>query len=83
MQDHPGTAQALREFYHERRVMITGGLGFIGWNLAERLYGLGARVLVARVLAACFDGGDEPRQCQAIAGDQAGGELVRGGRARQ
>ena len=23
--------------------MITGGLGFIGWNLAERLLGLGAR----------------------------------------
>jgi UDP-glucose 4-epimerase len=26
--------------------MITGGLGFIGWNLAERLVDLGARVLV-------------------------------------
>jgi UDP-glucose 4-epimerase len=36
----------LGDFYHERRVMITGGLGFIGWNLAERLAGLGARVLV-------------------------------------
>ena len=34
MQDHPGTRQALGDFYHERRVMITGGLGFIGWNLA-------------------------------------------------
>jgi UDP-glucose 4-epimerase len=34
------------DFYANRRVMITGGLGFIGWNLAERLIGLGARVLV-------------------------------------
>jgi UDP-glucose 4-epimerase len=46
MQDHPDTGQALGDFYHERRVMITGGLGFIGWNLAERLARLGARVLV-------------------------------------
>ena len=36
----------LPSFYADRRVMITGGLGFIGWNLAERLVDLGARVLV-------------------------------------
>jgi UDP-glucose 4-epimerase len=35
-----------REFYRNRRVMITGGLGFIGSNLAHQLVSLGARVLV-------------------------------------
>jgi UDP-glucose 4-epimerase len=39
-------SDSLRDFYAGRRVMITGGLGFIGWNLAERLIGHGARVLV-------------------------------------
>jgi UDP-glucose 4-epimerase len=38
--------EQIRKFYAGRRVMITGGLGFIGWNLAERLLRLGARVLV-------------------------------------
>ena len=33
-------------FYRDRRVMITGGLGFIGSNLARRLVALGARVLI-------------------------------------
>ncbi|MEQ1574264.1 MAG: NAD-dependent epimerase/dehydratase family protein [Vicinamibacterales bacterium] len=35
-----------REFYRDRRVAITGGLGFIGSNLAHQLVGLGARVLL-------------------------------------
>ena len=33
-------------FYRDRRVMITGGLGFIGSNLARRLVELGADVLL-------------------------------------
>ncbi len=34
------------DFYRGRRVMITGGLGFIGSNLARRLVDLGADVLL-------------------------------------
>jgi len=33
-------------FYHRRRVMITGGLGFIGSNIARRLVEFGADVLL-------------------------------------
>jgi UDP-glucose 4-epimerase len=35
-----------REFYRGRRVLITGGLGFIGSNLARLLVPLGADVLI-------------------------------------
>ena len=35
-----------RAFYRDCRVMITGGLGFIGSNLARELVSLGARVLI-------------------------------------
>ena len=45
----PGTAVSgagYRAFYRDRRVMITGGLGFIGSTIAHRLVSLGARVLV-------------------------------------
>lgn len=34
------------EFYRRRSVLLTGGLGFIGSNLAIRLAGMGARVTV-------------------------------------
>src|SRR5206468_4410363 len=35
-----------RQFYRGLKVMITGGLGFIGSNLARRLVDLGAHVLL-------------------------------------
>jgi UDP-glucose 4-epimerase len=38
--------QIYEEFYRGRRVMITGGLGFIGSNLARRLVDLGSDVLL-------------------------------------
>ena len=40
----PMTADYL-DFYRHRRVLITGGAGFIGSNLARRLVDLGADVL--------------------------------------
>lgn len=39
-------SQSRLDFYHRRRVMITGGLGFIGSNIARRLVELGADVLL-------------------------------------
>jgi nucleoside-diphosphate-sugar epimerase len=35
-----------RDYYRDRRVLITGGLGFLGSNLAIRLVKLGARVTI-------------------------------------
>ena len=43
-------------FYAGRRVMVTGGLGFIGSNLAHRLVALGARVLVVDSLIPGYGG---------------------------
>jgi UDP-glucose 4-epimerase len=44
------------EFYRGRRVMITGGLGFIGSNLARRLVELGADVLLVDSLIPDYGG---------------------------
>jgi UDP-glucose 4-epimerase len=44
------------EFYRGRRVMITGGAGFIGSNLARRLVDLGADVLVVDSLIPDYGG---------------------------
>src|SRR5687767_13703691 len=44
------------EFYRGRKVMITGGLGFIGSNLAHRLAGLGADVLLVDSLIPDYGG---------------------------
>jgi UDP-glucose 4-epimerase len=45
-----------REFYRGRRVMITGGLGFIGSNLARALVDLGADVLLVDSLIPDYGG---------------------------
>ena len=45
-----------REFYRGRKVMITGGLGFIGSNLARRLVELGADVLLVDSLIPDYGG---------------------------
>src|SRR5262249_8617134 len=44
------------EFYRDRSVMITGGLGFIGSNLARRLVDLGADVLLVDSLIPDYGG---------------------------
>ena len=43
-------------FYHHRRVLITGGLGFIGSNLAARLVALDADVLLVDSLGPDYGG---------------------------
>jgi UDP-glucose 4-epimerase len=47
---------AYREYYRGRRVMITGGLGFIGSNLARQLVDLGADVLIVDSLFPDYGG---------------------------
>ena len=49
-------AAGYREFYRDRHVMITGGLGFIGSNLAHALVALGARVLIVDSLIPEYGG---------------------------
>jgi UDP-glucose 4-epimerase len=45
-----------RAFYRGRKVMITGGLGFIGSNLAHQLVSLGAEVLLVDSLIPDYGG---------------------------
>jgi UDP-glucose 4-epimerase len=47
---------AYRDFYRGRRVMITGGVGFIGSNLALRLVDLGAEILLVDSLIPDYGG---------------------------
>jgi UDP-glucose 4-epimerase len=46
----------LRRVFRGRRVLITGGLGFIGSNLARELVGLGARVTIVDALIPEYGG---------------------------
>lgn len=47
---------AMRDFYRGRRVLITGGLGFIGSNLARQLVAIGADVLIVDSLLTDYGG---------------------------
>jgi UDP-glucose 4-epimerase len=47
---------AYKDFYRGRRVMLTGGLGFIGSNLARQLVALGADVLLVDSLIPEYGG---------------------------
>jgi UDP-glucose 4-epimerase len=49
-------SDAYRDFYRGRRVMVTGGLGFIGSNLARQLVALGADVLLVDSLIPDYGG---------------------------
>lgn len=50
------TIEELSEPYRDRRVLITGGLGFIGSNLASALAGAGAKVLLVDSLIPEYGG---------------------------
>lgn len=49
-------AEDYLQFYRDRPVMVTGGLGFIGSNLAHRLVELGASVLIVDALQPDYGG---------------------------
>jgi UDP-glucose 4-epimerase len=49
-------AESYLEFFSGKQVMITGGLGFIGSNLARRLVEVGARVLLVDSLIPSYGG---------------------------
>jgi UDP-glucose 4-epimerase len=48
--------QDYRDFYRGRRVLVTGGVGFIGSNLARHLVALGADVLIVDSLLSDYGG---------------------------
>lgn len=63
----PGTP----DFWHRKRVLVTGGAGFLGSNLCHALAGLGARVTALDAMLP--DGGANPANLEG-----AGVMLVRG-----
>ena len=52
----PADLKEVLDFYRNKKVLITGGAGFIGSNLAIRLCGLGADVLVVDSLIEEYGG---------------------------
>jgi len=52
----PPSAERHREYYEGKKVLITGGLGFIGSNLARALVPLGADVLLVDSLIPDYGG---------------------------
>ena len=48
--------KSYREFYSGRRVLVTGGMGFIGSNIARVLVGLGADVLIVDAMIPEYGG---------------------------
>lgn len=46
----------MREFYKNKRILITGGLGFIGSNLAIKLVELGANIEIVDALIPSYGG---------------------------
>jgi len=48
--------ESYREFYRGRRVLVTGGLGFIGSNLVRQLVDLGADVLIVDAMIPDYGG---------------------------
>lgn len=50
------TEEELQSFYREKAILVTGGLGFIGSNLAHRLVDLGAQVLLVDSLIPDYGG---------------------------
>ncbi|HFE53623.1 MAG TPA: NAD-dependent epimerase/dehydratase family protein, partial [Bacteroidetes bacterium] len=54
--DKPKVVDDFESVFRDRKVLITGGLGFIGSNLAHRLVGLGARVTLVDSLIPHYGG---------------------------
>ena len=54
--DKPKIVDDFESVFRDRKVLITGGLGFIGSNLAHRLVGLGARVTLVDSLIPHYGG---------------------------
>jgi len=74
----------LTDVFHDKRVLITGGLGFIGSNLARDLVRLGARVTRRTKVFApgwCFretacGEGEAPAEPQALCDARLGRSLA-------
>ena len=61
--------QALRKAYRGKQVLITGGAGFIGSNLARALVELGAKVSVVDAFIPEYGG--NPRNLRGLSGKVA------------